>query len=66
MQDNIIKKKTVSITQDKALKQKAFAKVNGTKALCKQTALNKAVNSIKQASIIHSIIYNSIKKMHDS
>ena len=30
-------------------------------ALYKQTALDKAANSIKQASIVYSIIYNSIK-----
>ena len=57
----------MSINQDKALKQKAFAKIKGKKALCK------AANNNNQASImdsitysiiystIHSIIYNRIK-----
>ena len=44
------------------MKIKAFAEINSkNEALCKQTALDKTVNSIKQASIIYSIIYNRIK-----
>ena len=44
------------------MKQKAFAKINSKKkALYKQTALDKAANNIKYASITYSIIYNSIK-----
>ena len=33
MQDNTWNKQTVSITQDKARKQRAFAKVNGKKSI---------------------------------
>ena len=53
--------------QGKAWKQKAFAKTNGKErkkekiALCKQTALDKAANSIKYASTIYSIMYKRIK-----
>ena len=52
----------MSINRDKAWKQKAFEKVNKK---YKQTALTKAANSIKYASIIYSIIYMSIKKANN-
>ena len=56
------------INKDKAWKLKAFAQINEKKkkkkkkeALFKQTELVKATYSIKHASTIYNIIYNSIK-----
>ena len=51
MEYHTLNKQTISINQDKAWKQKAFAKINSKKrrkkASNKQTTLDKAANNIK-------------------
>ena len=63
MQDHTRNKQTMcqknkTKDENKMHLQKSMAK---KKALSNQTALDKAVNNIKLASIIYSTIYNSIK-----
>ena len=45
----------------KSICKNQWQKKERKKALYKQTALDKAANSTKKASIIYSIIYKSIK-----